>query len=52
MEDDFEGLLFTNLIEFDMIYGHRNDPRGYADALEAFDAHIPDIQARLRQPIW
>jgi phosphopentomutase len=48
MEDDFEGLLFTNLIEFDMIYGHRNDPRGYADALEAFDAHIPGIQARLR----
>jgi phosphopentomutase len=48
LEDDFEGLLFTNLIEFDMIYGHRNDPRGYADALEAFDAHIPDIQARLR----
>jgi len=48
MDDDFEGLLFTNLIEFDMIYGHRNDARGYADALEAFDAHVPDILARLR----
>jgi phosphopentomutase len=48
MEADFEGLLFTNLIEFDMIYGHRNDPRGYADALEAFDAHIPDILKRLQ----
>ena len=30
LEDDFEGLMFINLIEFDMIYGHRNDPRGYA----------------------
>jgi phosphopentomutase len=48
MVEDFEGLLFTNLIEFDMIYGHRNDPQGYAGALEAFDAHIPDIMGRLR----
>ncbi|HEY9087486.1 MAG TPA: phosphopentomutase [Anaerolineaceae bacterium] len=48
LEKDFEGLLFTNLVEFDMIYGHRNDARGYANALEAFDAHIPDILARLK----
>ena len=34
LEEDFEGLMFVNLIEFNMIYGHRNDPRGYADALE------------------
>jgi phosphopentomutase len=48
LEDDFEGLLITNLIEFDMIYGHRNDARGYANALEAFDAHVPGILQRLR----
>jgi phosphopentomutase len=48
LEDDFDGLLITNLIEFDMIYGHRNDPRGYANALEAFDAHVPGILQRLR----
>lgn len=48
LEEDFEGLLFVNLIEFDMIYGHRNDPRGYADALEQFDTYLPDIQKRLR----
>ena len=43
MKEDFEGLLFANLIEFDQIYGHRNDTRGYADALEQFDAFIPEI---------
>ncbi|MBI4761660.1 MAG: phosphopentomutase [Chloroflexota bacterium] len=48
LEEDFEGLLFVNLIEFDMIYGHRNDPRGYADALEQFDAYLPEIQKRLQ----
>ena len=48
LEDDFEGLMFINLIEFDMIYGHRNDPRGYADALEQFDGYIPEIQKRLK----
>ena len=48
LEEDFEGLMFVNLIEFDMIYGHRNDPRGYADALEQFDAYIPEIKKRLK----
>ncbi|HSV85042.1 MAG TPA: phosphopentomutase [Levilinea sp.] len=48
LEVEFEGLLFTNLIEFDMIYGHRNDPPGYAGALEAFDRHVPEILRRLR----
>ena len=47
LEEDFEGLLFANLIEFDMIYGHRNDPRGYADALEAFDLALPSIVERM-----
>ena len=48
LKEDFNGLLFSNLIEFDMIYGHRNDPRGYADKLEAFDRRIPQIRAAMR----
>ncbi len=49
MKEDFEGLLFANLIEFDQIYGHRNDARGYANALEAFDGFIPEIQQTLKE---
>lgn len=41
------GLVFTNLVDFDQAYGHRNDPRGYADALEAFDRRLPEIVAAL-----
>ena len=48
MNEDFEGFLFVNLIEFDLIYGHRNDPRGYADALEHFDSYVPEIEKRLK----
>jgi phosphopentomutase len=44
----FEGLLFVNLVEFDMIYGHRNDAPGYAGALQAFDKRLPEIQAAMR----
>jgi phosphopentomutase len=42
------GLVFANLVDFDMLYGHRNDPRGYADALEAADARVPELLAELR----
>ena len=38
------GIIFTNLIEFDMIYGHRKDPHGYARALKDFDDALPAIQ--------
>jgi len=41
----FEGMVFVNLIEFDMIYGHRNDPQGYADALKRVDEIIPKLKA-------
>jgi phosphopentomutase len=41
MEERFDGLLFANLVDFDMIYGHRNDVRGYAAALMEFDRAIP-----------
>jgi len=40
-------LIFANLIDFDMKYGHRNDPEGYGQALEAFDAKLPEIVAAL-----
>jgi len=42
------GLIMTNLVDFDMLYGHRNDVEGYARALVAFDARLPEIYAALR----
>ncbi|CAI6056919.1 phosphopentomutase [Cohnella sp. JJ-181] len=47
LEGEFEGLLFTNLVDFDSLYGHRRDVAGYARALEAFDAAVPELLARL-----
>jgi phosphopentomutase len=41
------GLVFPNLVDFDMLYGHRRDPSGYARALEALDARMPELLARL-----
>lgn len=41
-------LVFTNFVDFDMLYGHRRDVAGYAAALEAFDARLPELEARLR----
>ncbi|MHB8157945.1 MAG: phosphopentomutase [Desulfocucumaceae bacterium] len=43
IKDTGKGLIFTNLVEFDMLYGHRNDPSGYALALEAFDRRVPEL---------
>jgi phosphopentomutase len=43
------GFLFANLVDFDMLYGHRNDPNGFAACLEEFDGALPDIVATLRQ---
>lgn len=42
------GLIFTNLVDFDMLYGHRNDVEGYARSLEEFDARLPEIQRAMR----
>lgn len=47
MEEDFLGLAFLNLVDFDAKYGHRRDPEGYGRALEAFDARLPEILDRL-----
>ena len=43
MKTDFEGLCFTNLVDTDSQYGHRNDPVGFAGALEAFDRRLPEM---------
>lgn len=45
---DFEGLIFTNLVDFDSKFGHRRDPEGYGTAIEEFDARIPEILASLK----
>ena len=46
-ESDFEGLCFVNLVDFDMNFGHRRDPAGYANALNEFDAWLPGFMAKL-----
>jgi phosphopentomutase len=43
------GLIFTNLVDFDMLYGHRRDVEGYARALEHFDARLPEIEAAMNE---
>ena len=43
IKKDTEGLIFTNLVDFDMLYGHRNNIEGYAEALEYFDQKLPII---------
>ena len=45
---DFNGLCFANLVDFDMLYGHRQDIDGYAAALSAFDAWLPKFLAGMR----
>ncbi len=48
MKDDFKGLIFTNLVDFDAKYGHRRDVAGYAKAIEAFDLRLPEIMAEMK----
>jgi phosphopentomutase len=49
LSSNYEGIIFANLVDFDALYGHRNDPRGYANALESFDQRLPEILAKLRE---
>ena len=44
---EFDGLCFTNLVDYDMLYGHRNDVEGYAKALTYFDGRLPELLAAL-----
>jgi phosphopentomutase len=47
LEKPFRGLLFVNVVECDQVYGHRRNPQGYARQLEAYDAWLPQVLARL-----
>jgi phosphopentomutase len=47
MDEQERGLIFVNLVDFDMLYGHRNDVEGYARALEEVDAWLPALDAQL-----
>ena len=49
IKKDTEGLIFTNLVDFDMLYGHRNNIQGYAEALEYFDGKLPEILENLKE---
>ncbi|MDD4334773.1 MAG: phosphopentomutase [Desulfotomaculaceae bacterium] len=49
IKSDISGLIFTNLVDFDMLYGHRNNPRGYGDALEEFDRWFPQLLHALKE---
>lgn len=47
LRDETRGLIFSNLVDFDMLYGHRRDTEGYARALEHFDSRLPEIEAAM-----
>ena len=48
IKKESKGLIFTNLVDFDMLYGHRNNIEGYAKALEYFDSKLPEIMANIK----
>ena len=48
LHDGTRGLIFSNFVDFDMLYGHRRDTEGYARALEQFDARWPEIENAMR----
>ncbi|HUS05363.1 MAG TPA: hypothetical protein VMZ52_03655, partial [Bryobacteraceae bacterium] len=47
MAETPEGLIFVNLVDFDQLFGHRNDVEGYASALEAVDAWLPELESAM-----
>jgi phosphopentomutase len=49
LKGDYRGLIFSNLVDFDMLYGHRRDVEGYARALEHFDNRVPEIIAAMKE---
>lgn len=48
LKDDTNGLIFTNLVDFDMLFGHRRNVKGYKEALEKFDNYLPEIISNLK----
>lgn len=49
LDKDFEGLCFINLVDYDMLYGHRRDVDGYAKAITYFDEKLPEIMGKMRE---
>lgn len=49
LDRDFQGLCFINLVDYDMLYGHRRDIDGYAKALSRFDDKLPEIMQKMRE---
>ena len=49
MKKDFHGISFTNLVDFDALFGHRRDPIGYGKALQEFDVRLEEIMNALRE---
>ncbi|WP_195984107.1 phosphopentomutase [Clostridium sp. D33t1_170424_F3] len=49
VKKDFQGICFVNLVDFDMLYGHRNDVEGYAKGLTEVDRAVPDLLENLRE---
>ncbi|MBD7914503.1 phosphopentomutase [Clostridium sp. Sa3CUN1] len=49
MDEIKEGLIFTNLVDFDMLYGHRNDPKGYGNAIEELDNRLKEIYNKMTE---
>jgi phosphopentomutase len=48
LNDDSRGIIFSNLVDFDMLFGHRRDTEGFARALEHFDSRLPEVEAAMR----
>jgi len=48
LEGTDKGLIFANFVEFDMLWGHRNDPQGFKSCLQEFDRRLPEVEDRLR----
>jgi phosphopentomutase len=48
MDEDFTGLNFLNLVDFDALFGHRRDPKGYGEALQEFDLRLPEVLNKLK----
>ena len=48
LKENTNGLIFTNLVDFDTVFGHRRDPEGYVGALKEFDSWLPEIKENLK----
>ena len=49
LDEEFTGISFLNLVDFDALFGHRRDPKGYGQALEEYDARLPEVFAKMNK---